>query len=111
MAFYNVEFFDRAGRLDHNGVMTLSEILEAADGRPYRITGVVADEQALAMTREERGLLDRVVLEETVGLVNGRLQWALCLPGGGDVVAEMAEYLPPEEQERIVKAIVKALSK
>lgn len=49
-------------------------------------------------------------LEETVGYLddNETIQWALCAPGGGDIIAEFSTHLPPEEQERIAKTIVAA---
>jgi hypothetical protein len=46
-------------------------------------------------------------LETTVVHENGRAQWALCYPNGGDIVAELSPHLSEEEQEFIAKLIAR----
>lgn len=35
----------------------------------------------------------------------GRVTWAICLPGAGDVIAELSDHLSEDEQEMYAKLL------
>ena len=54
--FYNVDFLDEHGNLDHNATVRMNELPALAQGRKMQIRWQVETEDALNMTREERGV-------------------------------------------------------
>lgn len=56
IAFYQVEFYDSSGCLDHSAVVRMHELPTLAQGRMIKILYQVETEDALAMDRSERGV-------------------------------------------------------